>query len=343
MGVRNDIEKYCSKIGGNPLLVQGAGGNVSWKDHDTLWVKASGTWLADAGGTDIFVQVDLTHLKAAIERQEYDATPLIFSPHGLKPSIETMLHAIMPHAIVAHLHPVDALTFLVQQDADDLLRKVCGSEFSYVTVDYRKPGAELAKAVAEALDGVKGVGVDVVFLKNHGLVMGGKDVATVERLTDVIQKALKCSPEKYPIFSKNLHSLKWNAFNGGDDIIYAPIEDNDMHHLATAPTLLKRVGNDWAIYPDHVVFLSGYAHIFDDLSAFERADFAGAYPDVVFIRDVGVFVTARFNLAKMLQLRCYFEILLRINQEDRLHTLSATDVDDLLNWDAEKYRMRLAK
>ena len=39
----------------NPLLVQGAGGNVSWKEEDTLWVKASGTWLSDASAEDIFL------------------------------------------------------------------------------------------------------------------------------------------------------------------------------------------------------------------------------------------------------------------------------------------------
>jgi rhamnose utilization protein RhaD (predicted bifunctional aldolase and dehydrogenase) len=53
MSVNNDlfrasISAYCAEIGRDPLLVQGAGGNVSWKANDTLWIKASGTWLADA-------------------------------------------------------------------------------------------------------------------------------------------------------------------------------------------------------------------------------------------------------------------------------------------------------
>jgi rhamnose utilization protein RhaD (predicted bifunctional aldolase and dehydrogenase) len=43
------VINYCSTIGRDPLLVQGAGGNVSWKEGNTLWIKASGTWLADAG------------------------------------------------------------------------------------------------------------------------------------------------------------------------------------------------------------------------------------------------------------------------------------------------------
>ena len=48
---------FCSDIGGDAFLVQGAGGNVSWKDGDTLWVKASGTWLSEAKYKEIFLPV----------------------------------------------------------------------------------------------------------------------------------------------------------------------------------------------------------------------------------------------------------------------------------------------
>ena len=55
----------CTMFGANPLLVQGAGGNVSWKEEDTLWVKASGTWLSDASAEDIFLP-RLSYLRTAI-------------------------------------------------------------------------------------------------------------------------------------------------------------------------------------------------------------------------------------------------------------------------------------
>ena len=35
-------------IGADPLLIQGPGGNTSFKSGDELWVKASGAWLAEA-------------------------------------------------------------------------------------------------------------------------------------------------------------------------------------------------------------------------------------------------------------------------------------------------------
>ena len=46
--IKESVEEFCHKIGQDELLVQGAGGNISWKNGNELWVKASGKWLADA-------------------------------------------------------------------------------------------------------------------------------------------------------------------------------------------------------------------------------------------------------------------------------------------------------
>ncbi|NBZ97128.1 MAG: class II aldolase, partial [Proteobacteria bacterium] len=51
--VRNQVQRYCTSIARDRMHVQAAGGNVSWKSDNTLWIKASGTWLADAERRDI--------------------------------------------------------------------------------------------------------------------------------------------------------------------------------------------------------------------------------------------------------------------------------------------------
>ena len=43
-----ELSKFCSEIGKNPLMVQGAGGNASYKSESNIWIKASGTKLKDA-------------------------------------------------------------------------------------------------------------------------------------------------------------------------------------------------------------------------------------------------------------------------------------------------------
>ena len=44
----SEIKYFCQKIGKNKLLVQGGGGNVSWKTNSKLCIKASGTSLEQA-------------------------------------------------------------------------------------------------------------------------------------------------------------------------------------------------------------------------------------------------------------------------------------------------------
>jgi len=51
----HELNNLSARIGRQPLLVQGAGGNTSLKDNNILWVKASGKWLAEAGNENIFV------------------------------------------------------------------------------------------------------------------------------------------------------------------------------------------------------------------------------------------------------------------------------------------------
>ena len=48
-----EIKELCALIGSDPLLVQGPGGNASLKERETIWIKASGSWLADAERKDI--------------------------------------------------------------------------------------------------------------------------------------------------------------------------------------------------------------------------------------------------------------------------------------------------
>ena len=62
--------QLSAKIGQDRALVQGPGGNTSIKEDDVLWVKASGTELANALTAEIFVPVRLAALLHAFERRD---------------------------------------------------------------------------------------------------------------------------------------------------------------------------------------------------------------------------------------------------------------------------------
>ncbi|GKS69784.1 aldolase [Nitrosomonas sp. PY1] len=331
--IRAQIIQFCADIGSNPLLVQGAGGNVSWKDSGTLWIKASGTWLAEADQHDIFVPVNPNALQHAIQQRNFAVTPQLIDTRELKPSIETLLHALMPQPVVVHLHAIEILAHLVRADCEKTLITAQGDSLSSVLVAYHKPGEDLAQAVYDAI--MQKQDVDVVFLKNHGVVLGGSSIAdivtTLNTLITILQTPVGAADHTRPIPVSRHPS-------------YVPIQDTTLHELATHSTLFDRLTSDWALYPDHVVFLGPQAYTYTNWEQTETlfAISPNEKPELIFIRDHGVFVTRTFSIAKQVQLRCYYDVIKRQKAGTMLTSLCHNQIAALLNWDAEKYRMRLA-
>ena len=175
--LKASVIEYCSAIGSDPLLVQGAGGNASWKESGTLWVKASGTWLAEAAEKNIFVPVDLAHLRTAIQNCDFSVTPRLLGESVLRPSIETLMHALMPHRVVVHLHAIEILAHLVRENCQAEFLSLLPPSIHWAMVDYHKPGAALAAGVYDAL--TQNPDANVIFLKNHGVVIGGADISEI--------------------------------------------------------------------------------------------------------------------------------------------------------------------
>lgn len=335
--LKASVIEYCSTIGADPLLVQGAGGNASWKDRDTLWVKASGTWLAEAAEKNIFVPVDLHHLRAEIRSGNFSVSPQLRGESKLRPSIETLLHALMPQRVVVHLHAIEILAHLVRDDCQTDFLSLLDSTIQWLIVDYYKPGANLATAVYKAL--IQKPNVNVIFLKNHGVVIGGADVAAVSRSLSKLTSALCTSPVS--ICRKMLPVLPTVSEQGDQ---YTPVRDTDVHQLALNIDLFNRLDSDWVLYPDHVVFLGAHAYAYRTWDAFQKETKADSrYPELIFIQGNGVFVKPTFNQAKLAQLRCYYDVLARQGSYTSIKSLTNLHIAELLNWDAERYRQLIAK
>jgi len=341
--MRTAISNFCTELGQDPSLVQGAGGNVSWKQDNTLWVKGSGTWLANGGTEDIFVPVDLDAIRTALENRNLDITPRLIGEHRLKPSIETLLHGIMPQRVVVHLHAINMLRILVRAHSRELINLLFNdpalSGISYTYIPYRKPGLDLANAIFSALQ--KQASADVVLLQNHGIVLGADSVEGIKNLLERLNRAclafehqlhLARIPDKTPIAaipSPPSHSL-------------IPFPDPEVQALALEPSLFKRLKDDWVLYPDHAVFLGAKAMTFPSVEHLAAWQTQYGLPELVFIENMGVFMQASLNQAKQIQLRCYYDVVSRIGSDTDLQPLSQADVDALLNWDAEKLRQQMA-
>ena len=111
------LKEVSARVGRDMSLVQGAGGNTSVKEGDVLWVKASGAWLSEADKRDIFVPVDLPGALRALG-QGIEKMPVADPTARLRPSIETSLHALLPHRVVLHVHAVNTIAWASCLDVD---------------------------------------------------------------------------------------------------------------------------------------------------------------------------------------------------------------------------------
>lgn len=327
-----DIRSYCAEIGQDQLLVQGPGGNVSWKEGSTLWVKASGTWLAHANDTEIFIPVDLRDLQQSIERQDFSAKASVLAETEKRPSIETMLHALMPHQIVVHLHAIDVLVQLVLRDANDRLARQLADHSDWVFVGYNKPGAELAAAVDNALRA--NPSANIVFLKNHGIVLGGESIDEIRgllaRILDELQTFAPRNSEAVPSAVPE-HDLA--------KLGYAPSKDPWIHALSCDAAQTARLRESWALYPDHVVFLGAEPSIWSPARKLSLQDQpVSERPPYIFVPGIGTYEFKHATPAQKEQMRCYCDVISRLSPELATDILSSSDIAGLLDWDAEKFR-----
>ena len=335
----HDIKQLCATLGKDRLLVQGAGGNISWKEDGVLWVKGSGTWLANAEKEDIFVPVNLIGILTSFSKANFDGKSHVIGEQKLRPSIETILHALMPQKIVVHLHAIDVLAHLVTRDSEAsiqrLFKKAKQSSIDVIFVGYHKPGQDLAQAIDRALK--QQPNTNVVFLKNHGIVIGCNSIQEIEQLlksiTDICKynNVLQQSPS-----SKKLPEVVPECAER-----YVTFPDINVQELVLDPNLFKRLESDWVLFPDHAVFLGPKAFFYASWADF-LVNNLGTLPELIFIENVGVFVKPDFSLAKIAQLRCYFDVISRVAPEAHLDPLDDAAIYALLDWDGEKYRQQMS-
>jgi rhamnose utilization protein RhaD (predicted bifunctional aldolase and dehydrogenase) len=320
----DQLRTLSARVGADPLLVQAAGGNTSLKDGAVMWIKASGTWLKDALSKDIFVPLDHAAILQGLDRNDpacESCTGFVrtdLNSTGLRPSIETTVHALMPQRVVVHVHCVNTIAWAIRADAEQRLAGKLGT-FNWAFVPYARPGLPLAEAISSRMR----PGVDVLVLGNHGLAVAADSVEEVDSL---LRRVVATVMRPVREASKPDRAALARRCAGTP---YQPAVMDETHALATDLLALLR-GQSLVYYPDHVVFLGvGVATSFE------------ANPPLVAIPGEGVFIRNDAKQAIEPMGRCLADVMRRVEERDPLVALTDGDVDRLVNWDAEKYRQTL--
>jgi rhamnose utilization protein RhaD (predicted bifunctional aldolase and dehydrogenase) len=201
---------------GDPALdyvILGEGNTSARADADTFWVKASGTELRTIDRTG-FVRVSFERVLTmlddpamddeAVEQGLYAARADSAPGEGVRPSVETVLHALCLNLeginFVGHTHPtaVNALTCSVAFETavsgrlfpDEIV--ICGP--APVVVPYTDPGVPLARLVRRLINQYIDEYYEVpkvILMQNHGLIVLGRTAQQVENITAMAVKAAR--------------------------------------------------------------------------------------------------------------------------------------------------------
>src|SRR5579872_3905267 len=186
-GVNRDLalRTYTTRLlGSDPKLVLHGGGNTSVKttlkdllgdEVEVICVKGLGWDMGniEPAGLPAVRLAPLRRLRALATVSDEDMVNFqrvnLLDAAAPNPSVETLLHAFLPHKFIDHTHSTAVLALTDQPDGEAVVREVYGDKVAYVP--YTIPGFALAKSVADVFD--RNPKVEGLVLLQHGIFTVG--------------------------------------------------------------------------------------------------------------------------------------------------------------------------
>ena len=198
------IRVYSSRLlGKNKSLVLHGGGNTSVKitetnvvgiEEEILYVKGSGWDLISIEKAG-FSPVRMSHMLNLSKLNSLSDTQMVnelktqlTNATSPTPSVETILHAILPFKFVDHTHADAVVTISNTSNGEERIREIYGNRV--VIVPYVMPGFDLAKEVSRLFSEMASDETEGMVLLNHGIFSFGNTARkSYDRMIDLVNVA----------------------------------------------------------------------------------------------------------------------------------------------------------
>ena len=365
----NKLTEMSNRYGTEDYVLAG-GGNTSFKNEKTLYVKGSGTSLADIT-PDRFVAMNLAKLTQMLHA-DYPKDDTSREAAALKdmmaarqtgeehkrPSVEALLHAMFPYAYVLHVHPTLVNGLTCGADGEKVCREIFGDKVAWVSLI--KPGYVLALACQSAFEDFQrriGMFPQIAVLQNHGIFVAADTVEEIDAIMAEVMSTLESRLKRKPDRTDS-------PFNADLACRIAPVlrmlysEDG----ISTVVFCANRLSDEFTadhetmkplmkpFSPDHIVYYKD-APLFiepnDDIkAAFDSYQKKKGYaPKIVAVEGLGFFSlgksireahNARLLFLDAMKTAVYAESF------GGCHPLPEEFTEFILNWEVESYRQKAA-
>ncbi len=332
MEIPTSLIDTTEKVGNDINLVQGPGGNISYKENGFMLIKASGTKMSDVKKKNIFVKTNHGKIISALKRKEKDPIKNSWEDiNKIRPSIETSMHAIMPHKCVLHVHCVNTLSWIVQENYINKI-KIFLKDENWISVPYKKPGISLSRSIENELHKNK---FDVIFLSNHGLVVGADSPQKAYLITKRISERLFLGElEKNKVCKKNFDNFLFSNK-------YKLPKYEYVHRIAFS-NIHTNMAIKGDLFPDQIVFLENGIVLVENVRELNNlVKLSDSELPVVLIPNIGILVPKVFKEVNEETLLGLSMIISRIPKSATLNYLSKINRDEIINWDLEKHRQKI--
>lgn len=385
------LRVYTSRLlGRDPSLVLHGGGNTSVKivernilgeEQEILYVKGSGWDLEtiDVGG---FAPVKMNHLLALARLDRLSDPRMVneLKTHctdaaAPTPSVEAILHAVLPYKYVDHTHADAIVTVTNTADGAARIAEIYGKDV--VVLPYVMPGFDLARECARRFAAEAGPHTVGMVLLNHGVFSFGTTAReSYERMIHLVDRAeaylaenrswvlsVAAQQPPAPALRTELAQLRSQLSTlAGNPMILATYSNDKSLAFARHPEI-ARISQQGPATPDHVIRtkrlpllgrdIDGYAARYKAYFA-EHAPHAkepktmlDPAPRVILDATWGMSAAGRTANDAAIVRDIYdhtMDVILRAEALDKsgggYRTLSAQDLFDMEYWDLEQAKLR---
>jgi rhamnose utilization protein RhaD (predicted bifunctional aldolase and dehydrogenase)/NAD(P)-dependent dehydrogenase (short-subunit alcohol dehydrogenase family) len=378
---------YSSRLlGRDKSLVLHGGGNTSVKirernligeKEEILYVKGSG-WDLETIEEAGFSPVRMDHLWMLARLEALSDPQMVneLQTHLTKssapiPSVETLLHAILPYKFVDHTHADAVLAITNTTDGEARIREIYDSKV--VVIPYVMPGFDLARLCAGKFPTEAGPDTIGMVLMNHGVFsFGGSARESYERMIALVrsaedylarhrawalpqQRRMDVSPPHRadcarlrkeistvagaPLILKLHHDARSRAFCAREDLADVAAQGPATPDHAIRTKRIPMIGEDIEGYArQYCEYFERHAPL-----AREKKTMLDPAPRVVLQRDLGMLTLGRSARDAEIVADLYFHTMDVIERATALggyRALSSQDIFAVEYWDLEQATLR---